>query len=295
MSRILLLGASGQVGHELYRELRAAHEVFAPDSTRLDLRSPDSVAETVSRAKPEIIVNAAAYTAVDRAEEEADAAAAINAAAPGNLARAARDNGAALIHYSTDYVFDGSKATAYREDDPPQPLNTYGRTKLAGEREVMATGAAAVIFRTSWVYGLRRSNFLLTMQKLMRAKKPIGVVDDQVGAPTWSKAIAEATVAVIAKSGADPSAYVGRHAGIYHMSAGGITTWYGFAQEIRRHLADRGESPAELHAIPSADYPTPARRPANSLLDNELLHSTFGVRLQDWRNSLGECLAVQNG
>lgn len=294
MSRILLLGAGGQIGAELLAVLRDDHEVAAPGSPALDLRSAEHIADAVQAASPDLVINAAAYTAVDKAEEETEQAAAINATAPGILAREAVRAGAALIHYSTDYVFDGRKTGAYREDDPTHPLNVYGATKLEGERAIAATGAAAVIFRTSWVYGLRRHNFLLSMQRLLAEREQVSVVDDQVGAPTWSRVIARATADVISASGADPHAYFSERRGVYNMTAQGQTSWYGFAAAIRAALLERGGTVAELRPIRSAEYPTAARRPANSVLDNARLRNTFGVALPDWRASLHECLSGQS-
>lgn len=294
MSRILLLGAGGQIGAELRAILCTGHEVSSPDSSSVNLQSAEQIARAVRETSPNLIINAAAYTAVDRAEDDPEQAAAVNAAAPGILAREAVRAGAALIHYSTDYVFDGHGTGAYREDDPARPLNVYGDTKLQGERAIAASGGAAVIFRTSWVYGLRGHNFLLSMQRLLREREQVSVVDDQIGAPTWSRAIARATVAVISRSDADACAYFSKHRGIYHMTAQGHTSWHGFAAEIRDALSARGVATARLRPIPSTDYPTAARRPANSVLDNARLRTTFGVELPDWRASLRECLSGQN-
>lgn len=294
MSRILLLGAGGQIGAELLAILRDEHEVSAPGSSALDLRSPEQIADAVRAASPDLVINAAAYTAVDKAEEDPEQAAAVNAVAPGILAREAACSGAALIHYSTDYVFDGSNPGAYREDDSARPLNVYGATKLQGERAIAGTGAAAVVFRTSWVYGLRRHNFLLSMQRLLREREQVSVVDDQFGAPTWSRAVARATATIVARSGADARAYFGERRGVYHMSAAGQTSWHGFAEAIREAVSARGARTATLRPIPSAEYPSAARRPANSVLDNTRLRATFGVELPDWRASLRECLSEQD-
>ena len=223
--RLLLIGATGQIGFELAKILPAHGEVSALDRASLDLADPDAIVETVRRLRPNIIVNAAAYTAVDRAETDADRAYAINARAPAVLAEEAKRIGAVMIHYSTDYVFDGSSATPYREDAPAQPLNVYGRSKLEGERAIAAVGGANLILRTSWVYGLRGQNFLLTMRRLARERDEIRVVADQIGVPNWSRTLAQATVQLLT-GGADA---LGERAGVYHMSAGGQASWFEFA------------------------------------------------------------------
>jgi len=289
--KILLTGATGQVGWELRRSLACLGEVIAPDRGRMDLADAASVRRAVQALGPDLIVNPAAYTAVDRAESEPELARAINAVAPGVLAEEAARLGAVLVHYSTDYVFDGSKAGPYVEEDAPNPLNVYGQTKLAGEEAVRASGAAHLIFRTSWVYGLRGANFLLTMQRLMRERPELKIVDDQIGAPTWSRLIAEATAQVLARVFSPPAARGPRLAepgGTYHLSCAGETSWYGFAAAI----AELGklEAVPRLTPIPSSGYPTPARRPANSRLNNDRLEAAFGLRLPDWREALQLCL-----
>jgi dTDP-4-dehydrorhamnose reductase len=284
---ILLTGVNGQVGWELRRTLAPLGRVVAVDRDELDLADPDALRARVRALSPGLIVNPAAYTAVDRAETEAAQARAINAVAPGILAEEAKRCGAILVHYSTDYVFDGSKNGPYLEDDVPKPLNVYGSTKLEGEQTIRASGARHLILRTSWVYGRRGHNFLLTMQRLMRERAELKIVDDQIGAPTWSRQIAEATALILAQClsparGADrPEPW-----GTYHLTCGGATSWYGFAQAI----AELGGYSTRLTPIPTADYPTPARRPANSRLDNGKLERTFGVRLPDWREVLALCM-----
>jgi len=279
--RILLTGRNGQVGWELERKLAPLGEVIATDRPTLDLADPDQIRHVVREAKPQVIVNAAAYTAVDQAESEPELAMQINGIAPGILADEAKRLGALLVHYSTDYVFDGEKATPYVEDDPPNPLNVYGRTKLAGERAIQASGCRHLILRTSWVYGARGKNFLLTIFRLSRERPELRIVDDQVGAPTWCRALAEASVAVIPKALREPSAD-----GLYHATNAGETSWFGFAQEAIRlaHL----RSP--VCGISTTEYPTPAARPANSLLDNRKLHEMFDTALPGWRTSLAECV-----
>lgn len=286
-TRILLTGITGQVGWELRRTLAPLGQVVGLDSQSLDLADADAIRAAVREIAPRIIVNPAAYTAVDKAESEPERARLINAVASGILAEAARNCGAILVHYSTDYVFDGTKDAAYVEDDAPNPLNVYGATKLAGEEAIRAVGVRHLILRTSWVYGARGGNFLLTMQRLMRERPELRIVDDQIGAPTWSRLIAEATAQILAQClsparGADrPEPW-----GTYHLTCGGETSWYGFAAAI----AELGDHATRLTPIPSSDYPTAARRPANSRLDNGKLARVFGLRLPDWREALKLCL-----
>jgi dTDP-4-dehydrorhamnose reductase len=287
--RILVTGGAGQLGWELRRTLAIFGEVVAPQRDLLDLASADSIVAAVRGVRPNLIVNAAAYTAVDKAESEPGLAMKINGEAPRILAEEAALRNAALIHYSTDYVFDGRKAEPYREDDEAVPINVYGRTKLAGEQGVMAAKAAHLIFRTSWVYGSRGRNFLLTMLRLAKERKELKVVDDQVGAPTSARLIAEATAGAIAKNFADGRLDLDRFrqtGGLYHLTAAGRTTWYGFAQAI---LAGK-EGMAKVSPIPTSGYPTPARRPQNSVLDNGKLEKQFGFRLPDWKVGLQLCI-----
>jgi len=287
--KILLTGAGGQVGWELRRALSTLGEVVAVDSRTMDLGDPDAIRRVLEEVGPRVIVNPAAYTAVDKAESEPDLARRVNAEAPGILAAAAAKSGALLVHYSTDYVFDGSGETPWREDDAPGPLNVYGATKLAGEQAIAASGCRHLIFRTSWVYGARGANFLLTMRRLMRERPELKIVDDQMGAPTWCRGLAEATAQVLVQvmspaRGADkPEPW-----GVYHMTNGGETSWHGFARAI---LDLEGlETPPRLVPIPTRDYPLPARRPLNSRLDNGKLERVFGLRLPDWRDALKLCL-----
>ncbi|MCS6786362.1 MAG: dTDP-4-dehydrorhamnose reductase [Thiobacillaceae bacterium] len=287
MQTILLTGVTGQVGWELWRALSPLGRVVALDNNALDLTDADAIRRAVSQHKPSLIVNPAAYTAVDRAEQERETAYAVNATAPAVLAEQAKGCGAILVHYSTDYVFDGAKPEPYVEEDTPNPLNAYGASKLAGEEAIRASGVRHLILRTSWVYGTRGHNFLLTMQRLMREREELRIVDDQVGAPTWSRLIAEATALILAQClsparGADrPEPW-----GTYHLTCSGATSWFGFAQAI----AELGGHPTRLVPIPSSEYPTPARRPANSRLNNGKLARVFGLRLPDWREALRLCL-----
>jgi dTDP-4-dehydrorhamnose reductase len=288
--RILLTGPNGQVGWELQRTLSCLGEVVALDSRAMNLVDADAVRLTVRDIAPHIIVNPAAYTAVDKAEREPELARAVNAIAPGILAEEAERLGALLVHYSTDYVFDGSGDRPWREDDACGPLNVYGATKREGERAIQATGCRHLIFRTSWVYGARGSNFLLTMRRLMRERPELKVVADQVGAPTWCRDIAEATALVLGQVVSPANGFDSAPWGLYHMTNAGETSWHGFADAIR--ALDGGD--ARLFPIPSSEYPTPARRPLNSRLDNDKLKQTFGLSLQDWRAALALCLEADS-
>ena len=286
--KILLAGGNGQVGWELRRALAPLGEVIAPRRDELDLVEADQVRQRVRAIAPQAIVNAAAYTAVDRAESEAELARAINAIAPGVLAEEAKRLDAVLVHYSTDYVFDGTKADPYVESDPPNPLSVYGRTKLEGERAIGASGCRHLTLRTSWVYGARGSNFLLTMLRLAHERRQLKIVDDQIGAPTWCREIANATAALLSVD----LAAVGSD-GLYHLTASGATSWFGFAEAIFASpaMARLGITPPELEAIPTSGYPTPARRPANSRLACGRLERRAGIRLGPWDTALGRCLA----
>jgi len=297
--KILLIGCNGQVGWELARLLPALGELRATAREDLDLADADAVRRAVRDARPELIVNAAAYTAVDKAESEPELAMRINGIAPGVMAEEAKRAGALLVHYSTDYIFDGAKRAAYVEDDAPAPLNAYGRTKLAGELAIRESGCRHLILRTSWVYGPQGANFVRTMLRLAQTRGELRVVDDQRGAPTSSLQLARATLELIGGAGgAITAAAVGdakSRAGLYHAAAAGETTWFGFAQAIfedwARQTGATSRAP-HLIAIPSSDYPTPARRPANSRLDSSRLAAVFGVRLGPWREALGETLSA---
>jgi len=286
--RILLIGGEGQVGWELRRTLAPLGTVHAPLRSDLDLESADSIIRVVRTTGAQLIVNAAAYTAVDRAETDVDTATRVNGDAVGILAEEAKRGGAVLVHYSTDYVFGGNKAGPYTETDEPDPINVYGHTKLLGEKRIRETNPPHLIFRTSWVYGSRGRNFLLTIQKLAKERPVLKVVDDQTGCPTWCRLIAEATAQVVTKSanaqGLDP-AWFQEHGGLYHLAAQGSTTWYEFA----RAILESRENQARVTAIPSAEYPTPARRPRNSALDSRRIQRQLGIALPDWRVGLALC------
>jgi dTDP-4-dehydrorhamnose reductase len=287
---ILVTGVNGQVGYELARTLQGLGHVVAVDRSTLDLSNLDKIRAVVRDVKPALIVNPAAYTAVDKAEQEPELAMRINGEAPGVLAEEAKKLGAALIHYSTDYVFDGEKQGAYVESDPTNPQNVYGRSKLAGEQAIAATGANHLVLRTSWVYGTRGKNFLLTMLRLGADRPELKVVADQFGAPTWCNTIATLTAHIAAQSFAAPdrASWWRERSGIYHLCAGDATSWHGFASAIFE-LADLPQRPNAL-PIPAADYPTPARRPSNSRMSNEKLARVFGLAAPHWRDALKLCL-----
>jgi dTDP-4-dehydrorhamnose reductase len=283
---ILILGANGQVGTELQCSFADAGQVTAWDRTIADLSRPEELRPLIRQLRPDVILNAAAYTAVDRAESEPELAMVINGDAPRVLAEEASKIEALLVHYSTDYVFDGSKKSPWVESDTTNPLNTYGRTKLAGERAIQEMGGKYFIFRTSWVYGPHGHNFLRTMLRLGRERDQLKIVDDQFGAPTSSVAIADATRMVFNKTMEASPEY-----GVYHLTCGGETTWCRFAQEIfaQRHR-QTGEKVPQVLPIPSSEYQTPATRPPNSVLSNEKLQSTYGIALPDWQSALAAVL-----
>ncbi|WP_054885896.1 dTDP-4-dehydrorhamnose reductase [Pseudomonas sp. NBRC 111130] len=284
--RMLVCGHHGQVALALQAQLRGLGEVHLLGRDQLDMARPESLREPLRRLAPQLIINAAAHTAVDQAESEPDLAFAINAEGPRVLAEEAVRLGAPLIHYSTDYVFDGEKALPYTELDRPNPLGVYGRSKLAGEQAITAVDGEHLILRTSWVYSLYGRNFLLTMQRLLQEKPQLRVVDDQIGAPTWATTIAVATRQLIARWQAGQRGAWGT----YHLTAQGETSWFGFAQAIGEQLRARGLPCAELVPIASSEYPTPARRPTNSRLDCSRLAGEWDVHLPHWQQALIDCL-----
>jgi dTDP-4-dehydrorhamnose reductase len=286
--QILLVGRIGQVGWELRRTLAPIARVTALDFPDIDLSQPDSIRQAVRQTRPRIIINAAAYTAVDKAESESDLAMKINGVAPGVLAEEAAKSGALLVHYSTDYVFDGTKRDAYVETDPPNPASAYGRSKLAGDQAVQAAGGAHLVFRLCWVYGARGQNFMLTMMRLARERDKLRVVSDQIGCPTWSRMIAETTAQALQQTLAarDWSAFTG----VYNLAASGAVSWHGFAQAIVDLMPADGRKCSMVEAISTPEYPTPAKRPAYSVLGCGKLERTFGLRLPDWRESLQQVL-----
>lgn len=283
--RILLTGAAGQLGKDLLPSLREQGEVIALSRAECDLSSADAIRKLVAEVRPAVIVNPAAYTAVNEAEAQSDLAYAINGAAPGIMAEEAQKSGAMLIHYSTDYVFDGSKPGPYTENDEPAPLNVYGASKLAGERAVAAAGGRSLVLRTSWVYGANGNNFLLTIRRLAREREELKIVDDQVGGPTSTKQIAQATARLVQQYAT--VAEDAFPAGVYHMTAGGSVSWCGFARAIVAAFWHSETLKLQrILAISSAEYPTPARRPLNSILSNDKFERTFGFRLGSWQSGL---------
>jgi dTDP-4-dehydrorhamnose reductase len=285
--KILILGAGGQVGTELQRSFANAGELFAWDRGTADLSQPGKLRELIRELCPSIILNAAAYTAVDRAESEPEIAMAINGDAPRVLAEEARKLNALFVHYSTDYVFDGTKQAPWIETDAPNPLSVYGKTKLAGELAIHEVGGRYLIFRTSWVYGPHGRNFLLTMLRLGRERDQLRIVDDQFGAPTSSSTIADATRRASDQVLSGASGAEAQWSGIYHLTCGGETTWCRFAQAIFAQQEASYKSP-QVIAIPSSEYPTPAARPRNSVLSNEKLKTKLSVELPDWQIALSE-------
>lgn len=289
MTRILLTGSSGQVGWELKRSLLPLGEVIAPARGEFDLARPVPVRDYLRGCKPDVIVNAAAYTAVDKAESEPETAMAVNAHAPAAMAEEARRLGALFVHYSTDYVFDGAKPGEYTEEDEAVPLNAYGRSKLAGELAVRSCGADHLILRTSWVYAARGSNFLRTILRLARSRSELRIVADQVGAPTWARLLADATALVLATS-LRQRRQGGFESGVYHVSAAGETSWHGFAARIvalARGMESLGPIMTEtVTPISCAEYPLPAKRPRNSRLSCERLKRGYGIEPPPWERCL---------
>ena len=302
---ILLVGKTGQIGWELQRTMAPLGNIVALGRDTMDLCDADSIRRRVREAEPALIINAAAYTDVDKAEDEPEIAMAINGTAPGILAEEAKRLNIPLVHYSTDYVFDGrggqptpieASRRPYTETDPPNPINVYGRTKLAGEQAVRAAAAVHLIFRTSWVYATRGRNFLCTIQRLAWERKELRVVDDQIGSPTWARCIAEATGQVLARCW-DPqdTGSLADVSGLYHLSASGQTSWHGFATEILEVMRAASEAKVMVQhvtAIPGSAYPSSAQRPAYSVLDNSTTAKSFGIVLPDWHSQLRLCLGT---
>ncbi|MBU1777334.1 MAG: dTDP-4-dehydrorhamnose reductase [Gammaproteobacteria bacterium] len=294
MTRILLTGKHGQVGWELQRALGTSADLTALDQDELDLADAEAIRRTVRELRPEIIINPAAYTAVDKAESDVDLAMAVNGVAPGVLGEEARKLGAAMVHYSTDYVFDGSKPSAYTEEDEPNPQSVYGSTKLFGERAVRASGCKHIILRTSWVYGVHGGNFVKTILRLAKERDELRIVADQFGAPTWARDIANATVlALTAWQMSDWDAELG---GLYHLTGGGRTNWHGFAEEIvqqaRKYDAALADKALVIKPIATHEYPVPAKRPANSVMANDRIRDTFGIVMPEWQESVAECVRL---
>ena len=292
--KLLLLGKNGQVGWELQRSLAPLGEVVAFGSAEADFAHPDALAAIVRSVAPDVIVNAAAHTAVDRAESEADLAHTINATSPGVLARDAAARGAWLLHFSTDYVFDGSGTAPWTEDAPTGPLSAYGRSKLAGEAAIRASGCRHLIFRTSWVYAARGGNFAKTMLRLARERERLSVVADQFGAPTGAELLADISAHALRTAQARPEI-----AGTYHAAAAGETSWHGYARHVIAQARAAGQAfkvaDDAIDAVPTSAFPTPARRPANSRLDTRKLRDTFGLTLPRWEAGVDRMLAETIG
>jgi dTDP-4-dehydrorhamnose reductase len=307
---ILLTGKTGQLGSELNRLLPKLAEVIAPERNDLDLRDPETIRQVMRNANPQLVVNAAAYTAVDAAETDEATALAVNAEAPRLLAQEAKKIGAMLVHFSTDYVFDGSTKTPYEETDPTNPINIYGKTKLAGEQAVRSSGVPHLIFRTAWIYATRGRNFLLTILRLATEREELKIVADQVGAPTCAVDLAEATTRILTGMIAGDKGQFSfpEVSGAYHMTAAGETTWYDFTkailEEARRATQDlpwlasvtKGRPLIARHVVPisTEEFHSPTRRPAYSVLSNARLKQVFGVTLPDWRTQLHHCFVSRS-
>jgi dTDP-4-dehydrorhamnose reductase len=291
--RLLVTGAEGQVGWELNRSLMPLGDVVALDRRRCDLSQPELLPKLIGSIKPDVVVNAGAYTAVDKAEQEEKLATTVNGTAAGAIAEEARKAGILLVHYSTDYVFDGAKETPYTEDDAPHPINAYGRSKLAGETALRQVGGDYVILRTSWVYAGRKQNFVRTILRLAAEREELRIVDDQIGAPTWARNIADAT-ALIVRAASQERVQGGFASGIFNLTASGATSWYGFAQAIledaQRHGLLSAQRLPRLKPISSKEYPVPAARPKNSRLALEQLGQRFAIALPDWKQALSLCI-----
>jgi dTDP-4-dehydrorhamnose reductase len=285
--KIVLLGKNGQLGWELQRTLAPLGEVVALDCPEIDLVETDQACRIVKAAQPQVIVNATAYTAVDRAESEAELAMTINGFAPGKLAQTAKGLGAVFIHFSTDYVFDGKKGSAYLESDAPNPLSVYGSSKLAGERAVLDVGGASLVLRTSWVYSLQRDSFVTKVLGWARQKQSLRVVADQISNPTWARMLAETTALLLARGRSDIFDWISNRQGLYHLAGSGCASRYEWAQAILRYDQRPGEQILkELLPAETKEFPTPAQRPLNSCLDCSLFFERFGLRLPDWEETL---------
>ena len=281
---VFIAGQHGQLSQALQKLLATKAQVTVIGRAQVNFTQLDALHDRVLAAKPDVIINAAAYTAVDAAESDAETATLINERVPQVFARAAQQLGIPMVHYSTDYVFDGTREGRYREEDPTCPLNVYGRTKLAGENAVREHAERHLILRTSWVYSWQGNNFLRTMVRLLSERDELNIVDDQIGAPTWTRTIADATERLLAHSNQDDGLW-----GTYHLTANGTTSWYGFAEQIAQRLRETGQLKARLNPIPSSSYPTPAHRPINSRLSTEKLAAVLGQPLPDWQAAFAQC------
>lgn len=280
--KILIFGRVGQVGWELRHKLACLGQVSNVDYPEIDFSKPETIRDAIRAAEPKVIVNAAAYTAVDKAEATPEPAWAINATGPGVIAEEAKRLGALMVHYSTDYVYDGSKQGPWVETDTPNPLNVYGETKLAGDEAIAAVGGDYLILRTSWVYGARGGNFLLTMLRLAKERPELRIVDDQTGSPTTSECIAQATAGILSQVVSPAGSGLAGRSGVYHLTSSGQTTWFGFAKAF---LSKQAVCP-KLTPITTSEYPVPAKRPVNSVLSCDKLAETFGVRMPAWEDAL---------
>ena len=293
--RILLTGKNGQVGSELNKIFAPFGEITATGKSDLDLSNPNQIRSVVNQIRPELIINAGAYTSVDKAESERELAQAINGTAPKIFAEEAKKIGAVLIHYSTDYAYSGKmKNNPYIESDLSDPINTYGKTKLEGDKAIEQAGLPFLIFRSSWVYGLDGKNFLRTILRLAKDNNELNIVNDQIGTPTWCRSIANATFKIIKQLSKNTEIpfpeIVSSFSGVYHMTCEGETSWHGFAQSILK-LTEPG-CMSKLTAIPTKEYPTPAKRPTYTVLSNKKLYETFGIKLPHWEDALKHCLKV---
>lgn len=296
MLNILLLGNTGQLGWELERALQQLGQLWAMDHPRIDMTDPGSIRRIVQECRPGLIVNATAYTDVDRAENELAQAQAVNAVGPGVLAEAAREMKAVLIHYSTDYVFDGCKGSPYLETDPAAPLNVYGRSKLEGEHAIQSVGCVHLILRTAWVYSLRRSSFVTKVLGWARTRENLRVVNDQVSNPTWARALAGVTARLVAKADGDLLSWLGANQGIYHLAGAGYTSRYDWAQAILAlDPRQEGQKVVQLSPARSADFPTPAERPLFSALDCRKFEAVFGLQLPSWQAALRMAMQEYEG
>jgi dTDP-4-dehydrorhamnose reductase len=289
--RLLVTGANGQLGWELSRSLKTLGDVLAMDHRACDLSRPRDLPSIVRETRPNVIINAAAYTAVDKAENEEELATIVNGTAPGVMAEEARRLGALLIHYSTDYVFDGTKSSPYTEADPPNPINAYGRSKLAGERAISQSKSDYLILRTCWVFAAHGHNFLLTILRLAREREALSIVADQIGAPTWARHIADATASIVQQA-CQERARADFASGILHVTATGATTWFGFAEAILDQAVEHGllGNRPKVRPVPSSEYPLPAARPKNSRLAGERLCERFAITLPEWQQGLALCM-----
>ncbi len=286
MTDILLFGRNGQLGHALVRRLTGRYDVRVMGTKELDLADAAAVRDAILGLEPALVINAAAYTAVDRAESEREQAFAVNAGGPAAMADAVARIGGGLVHFSTDFVFDGRKTEPYEENDPTAPVNVYGASKLAGEEAIRTSNAAHMIFRTSWLYATRGNNFLLTIARLLRERDSLSVVNDQRGSPTWVEELARLVDEILPDAAADLRGFIAANAGLYHLSCEGAVTWYDFALRIRDHLRERGERAGEIQPIPSSDYKTAAVRPAYSVLSKQKFRNCFGQVPADWDEAL---------